>query len=122
MNEPELISLHAAAHRLDISVRGLYRLIARNDLPRPIIVGGSSKLFVRDLEDYLERLKTSRKEDAAAPPRKVLTYRKLLPWYMELNPARPTIVSLRFSVKRSKACRFLSVSTLASQMVSPNCW
>lgn len=55
-----LISLPTAAHQLDISVRGLYRLIARKELPPPVKVGGSSKLFESDLEDYKARLKKRR--------------------------------------------------------------
>lgn len=53
----QLISLPRAAARLDISTRGLYRLIANDELPRPIKVGGSSKLCESDLDAYIERLK-----------------------------------------------------------------
>ena len=55
-----LISLPCAASQLDISVRGLYRLIARKELPNPVKVGGSSKLFESDLEGYKARLKEQR--------------------------------------------------------------
>ena len=55
-----LISLPQAAARLDISVRALYRLMARNELPKPVKVGGSSKLFRSDLDGYLDRLKSTR--------------------------------------------------------------
>jgi predicted DNA-binding transcriptional regulator AlpA len=55
-----LISLPAAAHQLDISVRGLYRLIARKEIPSPVKVGGASKLFESDLETYKVRLKEQR--------------------------------------------------------------
>lgn len=56
----QLISLKAAAARLDLSLRAVYRLIARGDLPRPVKVGGSSKLFMSDLDAYLEALKATR--------------------------------------------------------------
>ncbi len=56
----DLISLPHAATRLDISVRGLYRLIASNELPPPVKIGGSSKLFESDLNTYLNRLKERR--------------------------------------------------------------
>lgn len=58
----QLISLPEAATRLDISVRGLYRLMARQELAQPVTVkvGGASKLFVSDLETYLNRLKSTR--------------------------------------------------------------
>ena len=59
-NTAQLISLKAAAARLDLSLRAVYRLIARGDLPRPVKVGGSSKLFISDLDAYLESLKATR--------------------------------------------------------------
>ncbi len=55
-----LISLPKAAARLDISVRALYRLMARNEIPKPVKVGGSSKLFQSDLDAYLEHLRGKR--------------------------------------------------------------
>lgn len=55
-----LISLRIAARRLDISVRGLYRLIAKEDLPHPVKVGGASKLFESDIENYMEKLRSKR--------------------------------------------------------------
>lgn len=55
-----LISLSNAAHQLNISVRGLYRLIARKELPNPVKVGGASKLFESDLESYKAQLKEQR--------------------------------------------------------------
>lgn len=57
----QLLSVAAAAARLDISRRGLYRLIAARQLPPPIKVGGSTKLCVADLAAYLERLKSERR-------------------------------------------------------------
>lgn len=64
MNSPNehLISLRRAAEQLDISVRGLYRLIARGDLPQPVKVGGASKLCVTDLNGYIDRLKNARRK------------------------------------------------------------
>ena len=56
-----LISLPTAADQLDISVRGLYRLIARREIAVPVKVGGSSKLFESDLDDYKARLKSRRR-------------------------------------------------------------
>lgn len=57
----DLTSLKGAAQRLDISQRAVYRLIARGDLPRrPVKVGGASKLFVSDLEAYLDSLRQQR--------------------------------------------------------------
>lgn len=56
----DLISLKAAAHRLNISLRGIYRLIASAQLPRPVKVGGSTKLFERDIHQYLASLEAQR--------------------------------------------------------------
>jgi len=57
----DLMSLPRAAARLDISVRGLYRLIARKELPQPVKIGGASKLFASDLNTYMEGLKKQRR-------------------------------------------------------------
>ena len=57
----DLISLPKAAKKLDVSVRGIYRLMARKELPSPVKVGGSSKLFESDLEGYKTRLKNRRR-------------------------------------------------------------
>lgn len=60
--EPEqLVSVTAAAGRLDISLRSLYRLIADKQLPPPLKVGGSSKLCESDLTAYVHRLKSQRR-------------------------------------------------------------
>ena len=56
----ELISLRVVAQRLDLSLRGVYRLIARGLLPRPVKVGGASKLFESDIQDYLNALRAQR--------------------------------------------------------------
>lgn len=56
----KLISLQATAARLDLSVRAVYRLIARGALPRPVKVGGATKLFESDLEAYLLSLQQQR--------------------------------------------------------------
>jgi len=56
----ELLSLKAAAHRLNISLRGIYRLIAAGELPQPVKVGGSVKLFESDLKRYLASLEAQR--------------------------------------------------------------
>jgi len=56
------ISLREAAKILNISVHALYRLMARQELPPPVKVGGSSKLFESDITTYQERLRASRKK------------------------------------------------------------
>lgn len=56
----DLISLRAVAVRLDLSLRAVYRLIARGILPRPVKVGGASKLFERDIQQYFAALEAQR--------------------------------------------------------------
>lgn len=52
----QLVSVEAAAARLDVSRRRLYRLIARRELPQPLKVGRCSKLCASDLAAYIQRL------------------------------------------------------------------
>jgi predicted DNA-binding transcriptional regulator AlpA len=56
----KLISLKGTAERLDLSVRAVYRLIARGLLPRPVKVGGATKFFESDIERYLTSLLAQR--------------------------------------------------------------
>lgn len=56
----ELLSLRVAALRLNISIRGVYRLMAAGHLPPPVKVGGASKLFDSDIRDYLAAIKAKR--------------------------------------------------------------
>jgi predicted DNA-binding transcriptional regulator AlpA len=67
--QSELISLKATAHRLNLSLRGVYRLIASGALPRPVKVGGSSKLFERDIQRYLATLEAQRENPYGLPAR-----------------------------------------------------
>jgi len=53
---PTPVSLPKVAKMLDISKRGVYRLIASGELPHPVKIGGCSKLFLHQIEDYLRRL------------------------------------------------------------------
>jgi excisionase family DNA binding protein len=53
---PNLISLKLVAEHLNISLRGVYRLIARGELPRPTKIGSSSKMFEHQLHAYLASL------------------------------------------------------------------
>lgn len=57
---PELVSLKHAATRLDLSLRGVYRLIARGHLPIPLKVGGSRKFFEKDIQTYFGTLEAQR--------------------------------------------------------------
>jgi predicted DNA-binding transcriptional regulator AlpA len=55
-----LISLPVAPSRLDVSLRSFYRLIAQGELPPPVKVGRSSKMFQSDLSGYVQKLKAQR--------------------------------------------------------------
>jgi len=55
-----LVSLSDTAARLGLSTRAVYRLIARDDLPPPVKVGGASRFFRSDIDAYLNRLKSAR--------------------------------------------------------------
>jgi excisionase family DNA binding protein len=55
-----LLTLRDAAGRLRISLRGLYRLIASGELPTPVKVGRSARLYSSDIDTYLEQLREQR--------------------------------------------------------------
>ncbi|MBB5352950.1 excisionase family DNA binding protein [Haloferula luteola] len=59
--EDRLISLAQAGERLSLSKRAIYRLIAKGDLPRPVKVGGATRLYASDITHYLVNLKSARK-------------------------------------------------------------
>jgi excisionase family DNA binding protein len=54
--QDRLISLQAAAELLSIAKRGVYRLIARGDLPQPVKVGSASRLLESEVRGYISRL------------------------------------------------------------------
>ena len=58
--EDRLVSIRHIANRLSLSIRGVYRLIARDEFPRPVKVGGATRFYESDLESYLHRLREGR--------------------------------------------------------------
>ncbi len=58
----KLINLRSVAEILDISVRQVWRLVAQGDLPSPIKIGRSAKMCLSDIDTYIERLKSQRKQ------------------------------------------------------------
>jgi predicted DNA-binding transcriptional regulator AlpA len=56
----QLVSFRGTARRLDLSIRAVYRLVARGHLPRPVKVGGARKFFESDIAQYLDALKARR--------------------------------------------------------------
>jgi len=61
VKKDNLVSIKHVAFRLDTSVRGIYRLIARREFPPPVKVGGASKFYDSDVDAYLSRLREGRK-------------------------------------------------------------
>ena len=63
--EDRLMDLEEVAEQLgNISTRSVRRLIARGDLPKPVKVLSSPRLYHSDVTAYLERLKQKRDQDA----------------------------------------------------------
>jgi predicted DNA-binding transcriptional regulator AlpA len=62
--EDRLMDLEEVAEKLGhISTRSVRRLIARGDLPKPVKVLSSPRLYHSDIMTYLERLKQKRETD-----------------------------------------------------------
>jgi predicted DNA-binding transcriptional regulator AlpA len=59
--EDHLLPLKQVAARLCISVRTVWRMVGAGKLPKPIRIGREAALFASEVNDYLARLKTSRK-------------------------------------------------------------
>jgi len=58
--EERLISIRNVASRLGLSVRAVYRLVARDEFSRPVKVGGATRFYESDLDEYLSRLREGR--------------------------------------------------------------
>jgi predicted DNA-binding transcriptional regulator AlpA len=64
VDEDRLMDLEEIAEKLgNISTRSVRRLIARGDLPKPVKVLSSPRLYHSDVLAYLERLKQKRDQD-----------------------------------------------------------
>ncbi len=51
------VPVATAANMLSISTRTLYRLIAAGQFPQPIPIGGSKRVLISDIHNYLQRLR-----------------------------------------------------------------
>ena len=58
--DEELLSLTAVAELLTCGTRTVWRLIARNELRPPIHVGGGARWFRKDIQEYLDRMRSKR--------------------------------------------------------------
>jgi predicted DNA-binding transcriptional regulator AlpA len=62
--EERLLDLEEVAKMLGgISTRSVRRLVARGDLPKPVKVLSSPRLYHSDIATYLEHLKQKREQD-----------------------------------------------------------
>lgn len=55
-----LVSIREVSSRLGLSIRAVYRLIARGEFPRPVKVGGATRFYESDVGEYLIRLRAVR--------------------------------------------------------------
>ena len=58
--QDRLVSIRNVSLQLDLSTRAVYRLVAKGEIPPPVKVGGSTRFYQSDLDDYLNRLKAAR--------------------------------------------------------------
>jgi len=59
----QLFSLTEVAESFGVSRRSVNRLIARGDLPKPLKVGGASRLSSSDVADYVDKLRARRVDE-----------------------------------------------------------
>jgi len=59
-SKEQLLTLDEVANRLCLSKRAVYRLIAREELPKPLKVGGATRMCESDLDQYFTNLKAKR--------------------------------------------------------------
>lgn len=60
-SKEHLLSLAEVGERLCLSKRAIYRLIAKGSLPKPVKIGGATRLCESDLEHFIETLKAARR-------------------------------------------------------------
>ena len=60
-SKEHLLTLADVGERLSLSKRAVYRLIAKGDLPKPVKLGGATRLYESDLEEFFQTLKSERK-------------------------------------------------------------
>ena len=55
-SKEQLLTLDEVGKRLCLSKRAIYRLIAKGELPKPLKVGGATRLCESDLNQFFETL------------------------------------------------------------------
>lgn len=58
-----LLSLKDVAGRLQVSIRSVWRLMARGEFPKPVKVGQMLRFIPSEFEAYIETLKQKRGRD-----------------------------------------------------------
>ncbi len=61
-SEAALWTVKEAAAYLGVACRTYYRLAAAGDAPKPVRLGGSSRVFADEVKAYIERLKRRRSQ------------------------------------------------------------
>lgn len=56
-----LVDINQVSSLLSYSHRGVYRLIASGQLPRPVKVGRSTRFYQSDIQAYLQGLRTQQR-------------------------------------------------------------
>ena len=59
--DEKLLPISTIASKLGISIRAVYRLVARGEFPRPVKVGGATRFYQSDLTQYLNRLRNQQR-------------------------------------------------------------
>ena len=57
---PQLVSVEEIAMKFGLCTRSIWRLVAKGDLPQPILVGSARRWYAADIENYLQMLTEKR--------------------------------------------------------------
>lgn len=52
---PELLSVEQIAMKFNLCTRSIWRLVAKGDLPQPILIGSSRRWYAADIDAYLAK-------------------------------------------------------------------
>ncbi len=60
----QLLTVHAAAAKISMSVSWLYQAVQQGKFPRPIRLGGASRWSSREIDAWIYEQRESRRESA----------------------------------------------------------
>jgi len=66
---PELLSVGEIATRFDLCTRSIWRLVAKGELPHPILVGAARRWYAADITSYLQKQTAKRDAKFGKTPR-----------------------------------------------------